>query len=96
MNKKEFIAFLKDNDFAALFSEMGYDNPSNRMPLPLNIVDGEDELAFDFEEIAQKSSFKIYRPDVERIPTNSLCKKIDHEVAVFTFSRRLRHLIFQK
>ena len=92
MNKKEFIAFLKDNDFAALFSEMGYDNPSNRMPLPLNIVDGEDELTFDFEEIAQKSSFKIYRADVEQIPTNSLCKKIDHRlrkygenyIAIFT------------
>ena len=94
MNKKEFIAFLKDNDFAALFSEMGYDNPSNRMPLPLNIVEGEDELAFDFEEIAQKSSFKIYRADVEQIPTNSLCKKIDHRlrkygenyIAIFTMS----------
>ena len=94
MNKKEFIAYLKDNDFAALFSEMGYDNPSNRMPLPLNIVEGEDELAFDFEEIAQKSSFKIYRADVEQIPTNSLCKKIDHRlrkygenyIAIFTMS----------
>ena len=92
MNKKEFIAYLKDNDFAALFSEMGYDNPSNRMPLPLNIVEGEDELAFDFEEVAQKSSFKIYRADVEQIPTNSLCKKIDHRlrkygenyIAIFT------------
>lgn len=94
MNKKEFIALLKDNNFAALFSEMGYDNPSNRMPLPLNIVEGEDELAFDFEEIAQKSSFKIYRADVEQIPTNSLCKKIDHRlrkygenyIAIFTMS----------
>ena len=92
MNKKEFIAFLKDNNFAALFSELGYDNPSNRMPLPLNIVDGEDELAFDFEEIAQKSSFKIYRSDVEQIPTHSLCNKIDHRlrkygenyIAIFT------------
>lgn len=94
MNKKEFIALLKDNNFAALFSEMGYDNPSNRMPLPLNIVEGEDDLAFDFEEIAQKSSFKIYRADVEQIPTNSLCKKIDHRlrkygenyIAIFTMS----------
>ena len=92
MNKKEFKAFLKDNDFSTLFSEMGYDNPSNRKPIPLNIVDGEDELAFDFEEIAQKSSFKIYRADVEQIPTNPLCKKIDHRlrkygenyIAIFT------------
>lgn len=92
MNKKEFKAFLKDNDFAALFSEMGYDNPSNRMPLSINIVDGQNELAFDFEEIAQKSSFKIYRADVEQIPANSLCKKIDHRlrkygenyIAIFT------------
>lgn len=92
MNKKEFITLLKGNNFATLFSEMGYDNPSNRTPLPLNIVDGENEFAFDFEEIAQKSSFKIYRADVEQIPTNSLCKKIDHRlrkygenyIAIFT------------
>lgn len=92
MNKKEFIALLKDNDFATLFSEMGYDNPSNRMPLPLNIIDGENEITFDFTEIAQKSSFKIYSCEIEEIPTNSLCKKIDHRlrkygenyIAIFT------------
>ena len=92
MNKKNFIRFIKDNNFDELFSEMGYDNPSNHKPLPINIEDGENRITFAFKEIAQKSSFKIYLANVEQIPTYALCQKIDHRlrkygenyIAIFT------------
>ena len=91
MRKREFVEYLRTADFGAMFNDMGYDNPSVRKPLPLDI-DGDEPLTFDFVEVAQKSSFKIYRAKVDRIPTNALCRKIDHRlrkygenyIAIFT------------
>ena len=80
MKKAEFIAYLQNRDFSSLFLEMGYDNPSSSAPVCLDFDVDEQRLQFDFVEVAQKSSFKIYCCDVADIPTASLCKKIDHKL----------------
>lgn len=80
MKKAEFIAYLQNRDFSSLFLEMGYDNPSSSAPVCLDFDVDEQSLQFDFVEVAQKSSFKIYCCDVAEIPVASLCKKIDHKL----------------
>ena len=57
MKKTDFIVYLKDADFGNLFRDMGYDNPSSLAPICLNFDIDEQELRFDFIEVAQKSSF---------------------------------------
>ena len=80
MKKTDFIAYLKDADFGNLFRDMGYDNPSNLAPVCLDFDFDEQKQQFDFVEIAQKSSFKIFRCDVASVPSASLRKKIDHKL----------------
>ena len=80
MQKKDFIAYLRDADFGNLFRDMGYDNPSTLAPICRDFDDKEQKNQLDFVEVAQKSSFKIFRCDVAEIPSASLCKKIDHKL----------------
>ena len=80
MQKKDFIAYLRDADFGDLFRDMGYDNPSTLAPICRDFDDKEQKIQLDFVEVAQKSSFKIFCCDVAEIPSASLCKKIDHKL----------------
>ena len=83
MKKNEFIAYLRDADFGNLFRDMGYDNPSSLAPICRDFDDSEQKIQLDFIEVAQKSSFKIFRCEVAEIPSPSLCKKIDHKLRRF-------------
>ena len=80
MKKSDFIAYLRNADFTTLFLEMGYDNPSNTAPIYLDFDVDEQKVSFDFIEIAQKSSFKIFKCEVADVPSTSMCKKIDHKL----------------
>ena len=80
MKKNDFIAYLRNADFTTLFLEMGYDNPSNTAPIYLDFDVDEQKVSFDFIEIAQKSSFKIFKCEVSDVPSTSMCKKIDHKL----------------
>ena len=80
MKKSDFIAYLRNADFTTLFLEMGYDNPSNPAPIYLDFDVDEQKVSFDFIEIAQKSSFKIFKCEVADVPSTSMCKKIDHKL----------------
>lgn len=100
MKKSDFIAYLRNADLTTLFLEMGYDNPSNTAPIYLDFDVDEQKVSFDFIEIAQKSSFKIFKCEVTDVPSTSMCKKIDHKlrryaenyIAIFVVPTTEHHL----
>ncbi len=74
MNRTHFNNYIKSAEFRILFNELGWDNVrSTQYDTSIYI----DELDFGFKAIAHKSGFLVYVCDVDIIPQNALCRKID-------------------
>jgi hypothetical protein len=74
MNRAHFNNYIKSADFRILFNELGWDNVrSTQYDTSISI----DESDFDFKAIAHKSGFLVYVCEVDIIPQNALCRKID-------------------
>jgi hypothetical protein len=74
MNRAHFNNYIKSADFRILFNELGWDNVRNtQYDTSISI----DESDFDFKAIAHKSGFLVYVCEVDIIPQNALCRKID-------------------
>ena len=75
LQKKEFLGYIKENNFYELFIESGWNNPQG--DTNLGMVQDDDTL-FCFEQIAERNGFKIVKCENAIIPNSSQCKKIDH------------------
>lgn len=74
MNRAHFNNYIKSADFRILFNELGWDNVrSVQYDTSISI----DKSDFDFKSIAHKSGFLVYVCEVDTIPQNALCRKID-------------------
>ena len=56
LQKKEFLGYIKENNFYELFIESGWNNPQG--DTNLGMVQDDDTL-FCFEQIAERNGFKI-------------------------------------
>lgn len=75
MTKKEFNQYIQEASFQELFvTEMGWNNPKGMTDI---IVPHIDEIDYEMEVIAERNGFQILTCLVEKIPTASICKKID-------------------
>ena len=75
LQKKEFLGYIKENNFYELFIESGWNNPQG--DTNLGMVQDDDTL-FCFEQIAERNGFKIVKCETAATPNSSQCKKIDH------------------
>lgn len=74
MNRTHFNNYIKSADFRILFNELGWDNVRNTQ-YDISIAIAESD--FDFKAVAHKSGFLVYTCEIETIPQNALCRKID-------------------
>lgn len=81
MNKKDFNRYIKDAEFKELFiSELGWNNPQGSTNLPPIVI---DEVEYSPHVVAERSNYRILVCDVDAIPANSVCKRIDLKVRNF-------------
>lgn len=74
MNRILFNRYIADTDFRILFNELGWDHiPNVQYDTSIPI----DDIDYEMKAIARKSGFIIYTCEVEGIPQNQLCRKID-------------------
>lgn len=73
MKRTSFNAYIDRGDFSNMFVEMGWNHPDNSPLDELEI----DEQAYSFKPVADKCGFHIYCCEIEAIPTQGICKKID-------------------
>ena len=75
MNRKQFNQYIQAANFQELFvSEMGWNNPKGQTLIQVSHIDDTD---YEFESIAERNGFQILTCLVEKIPSASVCKKID-------------------
>ena len=75
MNRKQFNQYIQSADFQELFvSEMGWNNPKGQTLIQISHIDDTD---YEFESIAERNGFQILICQVKKIPSASICKKID-------------------
>ncbi len=74
MNKTQFNQHIKSADFRILFNELGWDNVRNTQ---YDTSIAIDDFDFDLNAIAHKSGFIVYVCQVDSIPQNAMCRKID-------------------
>lgn len=81
MNKKDFYRYIKEAKFKELFiSELGWNNPQGSSNLPPIVI---DEVEYSPHVVAERSNYRILVCDVNAIPANSVCKRIDLKVRNF-------------
>ncbi len=75
MKRQLFNQLIQSADFSRMFiSEMGWNNPVSPVMLPPIEVDG---VVYQSKVVAEKSGYRVLVCDVERIPTTSICRRID-------------------
>ena len=73
MTRNEFLGFLHDGDFARLFIECGWDNPSSRHAVTLEA----NGRTYSLSEAAQKKGFRVYVCTCESIPDSAVRRALD-------------------
>lgn len=74
MNRKQFEEYIKLADFRMLFNELGWDNiPDARCDTSIDV----DDINFEIKAVSEKRGLIVYYCDVEDIPQNSICRKLD-------------------
>ena len=76
LTKQKFTSYLKAADFRTLFiEEMGWNKISaNFANLPTFYV---EEKPFNIKAVAQRNGFQVLVCNVQELPSNSTCKKLD-------------------
>ena len=97
MNRKQFNQYIQTANFQELFvSEMGWNNPKGQTLIEVSHIDDTD---YEFESIAERNGFQILTCQIEKIPSASICKKIDiklrpsaHDyICIYMESKGLHH-----
>lgn len=73
MKRITFNQYLAMAQFAEFFNELGWDRANENWDSYITI----DDIEYSFKAIAQKSGFIIYVANVDVIPQNAQCRKID-------------------
>ena len=73
MTKENFLDYLRAGDFAQMFIECGWDNPSVKKPLTFEIEDAPYSLL----EVVQKRGFRIYICKMDAIPSSAIRRTLD-------------------
>lgn len=73
MNRQKFDKYIKENDFAALFNEMGWNNARSVAPV---IAEVEEER-YRLDCVAERNGFKVFVCEVDDIPLMTVVKLID-------------------
>lgn len=82
MKRKDFDQLIDSASFSELFIiEMGWDNPSNTLSVPVELNDAQ----YEFVPVAEKSGFQVYKCLVDDVPTASECKQIDNKLRRFSY-----------
>ena len=74
MKRIEFNNYIGSADFRTMFNELGWDNVSRTH---FNTTIKIEEEEFEMCAVGGKRGFIIYTCEVEQIPQNTLCRKID-------------------
>lgn len=98
INKRQFISLISEGSFLELFvSELGWNRFRGQSQLPAITI---DEVDYCFTTIAERNGFQILTCNVNTIPTNTICKKIDTKlrrqandyIAIFQLGNTQHHL----
>ena len=73
MNRQKFDNYIKENDFAALFNEMGWNNARSVAPVIADV----EEVRYKLECVAERNGFKVFVCEVDDIPLMTVVKLID-------------------
>ncbi len=73
MTKENFLDYLRAGDFAQMFIECGWDNPSVKKPLTFEVEDA----AYNLLEVVQKRGFRIYICKMVAIPSSAIRRTLD-------------------
>lgn len=73
MTKESFLDYLRAGDFAQMFIECGWDNPSVKKPLTFEVEDA----AYNLLEVVQKRGFRIYICKMDAIPSSAIRRTLD-------------------
>lgn len=75
IRKNDFIQLIAEGDFKQLFiTELGWNRFRAQAELPIITIDERD---YNITAIAERNGFQILTCQVEEIPTNSTCRKLD-------------------
>ena len=75
IRKNDFIQLIAEGDFKQLFiTELGWNQFRAQSVLPTITIDERD---YSFTTIAERNGFQILTCNVEDIPNNSTCRKLD-------------------
>lgn len=98
ISKRQFISLISEGSFLELFvSELGWNRFRGQSQLPAITI---DEVDYCFTTIAERNGFQILTCNVNTIPTNTICKKIDTKlrrqandyIAIFQLGNTQHHL----
>ena len=73
MNRTQFNRYISDADFRTLFNELGWDNAPKQFDTTIAV----EEEDYEMKAISQKRGFIIYTCEVDTIPQNTVCRKVD-------------------
>ena len=76
MIKSEFLNYLHDCDFGALFIECGWNSPTSKMPITIMI----GETAYAFTEVAQQKGFRILLCKTVILPDGATRRQLDAQI----------------
>ena len=78
INKRQFLQLIASGSFRELFvSELGWNRFRGQAQLPTIAV---DQVDYNFTAIAERSGFQILVTEVDAVPVNSVCRKIDSKL----------------
>lgn len=98
INKRDFLRLIGDANFKELFvTELGWNRFRAQAQLPSIII---DEQHYDITAIAERNGFQILTCQVDELPSNSACRKIDTKlrrqandyICIFTERGSTHHL----
>ena len=73
MNRTQFNRYISDADFRTLFNELGWDNAPKQFDTTIAV----EEEDYEMKAISQQRGFIIYTCEVDTIPQNTVCRKVD-------------------
>lgn len=98
INKRDFLRLIGEANFKELFvTELGWNCFKAQAQLPTIVI---DETQYDITAIAERNGFQILTCQVDEIPSNSMCRKIDTKlrrqandyICIFTERGSIHHL----
>ena len=98
IQKRDFLRLISDRNFKELFvTELGWNRYRAQSELPTISI---DDRQYDITAIAERNGFQILTCNVDELPSNSACRKIDTKlrrqandyICIFTEGNTVHHL----